>query len=170
MTISILPPSRLFKIMLFAFMSLQLVVPTVAFSSLSIKTGSLGKSMKATSVTVVSWPRCQSDCSVPSTALFAEPPQRNVNDIIGIQRGLYLLGIVFLFNIWIFSIPPEFRRAKICSEEQVRLFPDSGCMTADQWVGGIQDYYANGGGIEFDFSIEKSRQPSWMGGDQPFQK
>ena len=141
------------------------MVPTVAFSSPAKR--SLEKRSEVASITVVSSPRYH---SAPATALFAEPPKRDVNEIIGIQRGIYLLGIVFFFNVWIFSIPPEFRRAKICSDEQVRLFPDSGCMTGSQWVGGITEYYANGGGVNFDFSIEKSRQPSWMGGDQPFQK
>lgn len=162
MTTSRVLLSRLVRISLFALMSLQLLVPTVAFSSLALE--------KTIPVNLVTSPLCQSGRSLRSTTLFAEPPQRDVNEIIGIQRGLYLMGIVFFINVWIFSIPPEFRRAKICSEEQVRLFPDSGCVTADKWVDGIKEYYANGGGINFDFSIEKSRQPSWMGGDQPFQK
>lgn len=111
-----------------------------------------------------------SDDSKFSTVLFSEPPRKSVNEIIGIQRGLYLLGIVMIFNVWIFSIPPEFRRAKICTEEQVVMYPNSGCMTGNQWIGGIKEYYTNGGGINFDFTIERSQQPAWMGGDQPFQK
>lgn len=104
--------------------------------------------------------------------MFAGPSgdEQRTNEILGIKRGLYLLGIVLAFNIWIFSIPPEFRRAKLCSEEQVAMFPDSGCMTGEKWVQGVQDYYANGGGVHFDFSIEKSRQPKWLGGEQPFQQ
>jgi len=107
-----------------------------------------------------------------STTLFSEPPssRKKTNDALGIQRGLYLMAIVMFFNVWIFSIPPEFRRAKICTEEQVINFPDSGCTTVDKWATGISDYYANGGGVHFDFSIDKSSQPAWMGGEQPRQK
>jgi hypothetical protein len=106
-----------------------------------------------------------------STRLFSEPKKKmTTNEIIGIDRGLYLIAIVMFINVWIFSIPPEFRRAKICSEEQVIQYPDSGCMTGTKWVGGVRDYYANGGGISFDFSIEKKSQPKWMGGEQPMQK
>ena len=99
------------------------------------------------------------------TGLFSEPPRESFNKIIGIDRGVYILGFALLANVWLFSIPPEFRRAKICSEEQVIQFPDSNCMTASSWVEGVQSYYSNGGGVKFDFSVEKASQPAWMGGE-----
>ena len=104
--------------------------------------------------------------------LFSEPPNRDgrTNDIIGIRRGFYLMGVVLLLNVWIFSIPPEFRRAKICTEEQVIMFPKSGCMTGKMWADGVSAYYSNGGGISFDFTIDKTQQPAWAGGDLPTQK
>ena len=111
-----------------------------------------------------------------STRIFSSEPPTNqkkkmtTNEIIGIDRGLYLIAIVMFINVWIFSIPTEFRRAKICSEEQVIQYPNSGCMTGSKWVEGVKDYYAKGGGISFDFSIEKKSQPQWMGGEQPLQK
>jgi hypothetical protein len=104
-----------------------------------------------------------------STALFAEPPTKKTADPLGIQRGLYIIGVVMFVNVWIFSIPPEFRRAKICTEEQVIAFPNSGCMTSQTWASGIKECYANGGGVNFDFTIDKSVQPAWMGGDMPSQ-
>lgn len=103
-------------------------------------------------------------------SLFSEPPTGRTNEIIGIRRGTYIMGLVLLVNVWVFSIPPEFRRAKICTEEQVVQFPNSGCMTSTTWVDGVKEYYANGGGIHFDFSIDKSQQPAWMGGDMPSQQ
>jgi hypothetical protein len=107
----------------------------------------------------------------PSTSLFSEPnKKKSTNEIIGIDRGLYLIAIVIFFNVWIFSIPPEFRRAKLCSEEQVIQYPDSGCITGAKWASGVKEYYANGGGISFDFSVDPKSQPKWMGGEQQFQK
>jgi hypothetical protein len=75
-------------------------------------------------------------------------------DPSGQQRGAVILPIVLLLCIWMFSIPPEFRRAKICTtkEQSVRL--STNCMTGDQWMTGVQEYYQNGGGIHFDFSID----------------
>mmetsp|Transcript_17376 Transcript_17376/g.35700 ORF Transcript_17376/g.35700 Transcript_17376/m.35700 type:complete len:161 (-) Transcript_17376:236-718(-) len=76
-----------------------------------------------------------------------------VNSLIGIDRGLYLWAIVIAINIWFFSIPVEFRRTRICSEADTRDFPTR-CMTSQQFTSGIAEYYRNGGGIKFDFSIE----------------
>ena len=72
----------------------------------------------------------------------------------GTGTGWYLLAFALLVNVWIFSIPPEFRRARLCNEEEVVLYADKNCMTGDQWVEGVKGYYQNGGGIHFDFSIE----------------
>jgi hypothetical protein len=76
------------------------------------------------------------------------------NDPLGISRGAILFLVVALANLWLFSVPPEFRRARNCSEEQVLLHPGRNCMTAEMWWGGIADYYRNGGGVQFDFSME----------------
>jgi hypothetical protein len=82
-------------------------------------------------------------------------------DTDGTDVGKYLLLFVFLVNVWAFSIPVEFRRARFCTEEDVRLYPDRHCTTFETWKTGIIDYYANGGGVNFDFSVEKGNK--WVG-------
>jgi hypothetical protein len=72
----------------------------------------------------------------------------------GSTTGAFLMAFVLLINVWIFSIPTEFRRARICKEEDVVLYPNKNCITANEWVRGVGDYYKNGGGVQFDFSIE----------------
>ena len=52
------------------------------------------------------------------------------------------------------SVPPEFRRARICNEEDVRLHPEKNCTTFATWKKEMAQYYKDGGGVEFDFSIE----------------
>lgn len=67
----------------------------------------------------------------------------NVNSLIGIDRGMYLWGIVIALNIWFFSIPVEFRRTRICNEADTIAYPTR-CMTSEQFRTGIADYYKNG--------------------------
>ena len=80
------------------------------------------------------------------------PPDNK--DIGGLNEGKYLLLLVLSACIWIFSIPPEYRRARFCTDEDVRLYPEKHCTTFNAWRTGIAEYYANGGGVHFDFSIE----------------
>lgn len=75
---------------------------------------------------------------------------RNIDD--GIGRGIYLQLVVFGLCAWLFTIPPEFRRAYFCAEGQDSA--TSECVTTDEWFQGISDYYKNGGGIQWDFSID----------------
>ena len=82
---------------------------------------------------------------------FSPPPE---GDYGGLGRGKILLAIVMLANIWAFTIPPEFRRARLCNEEDVKLYPERNCTTFKAWRKGVAEYYANGGGINFDFSVE----------------
>jgi len=72
-----------------------------------------------------------------------EREEGQVNSIIGIDRGVYLLALVLAINVWLFSIPPEFRRTRFCNEADSQAYPDR-CMTAKQWRNGIADYYKNG--------------------------
>ena len=98
----------------------------------------------------------------PSVILYALSPEKErklrseagESDPTGLRRGAVLLPLVVLVAVWLFTIPVEFRRARFCSEEQVRIYPDSKCITPDNWVKGIQDYYQQGGGIAWDFTIE----------------
>jgi hypothetical protein len=78
----------------------------------------------------------------------------NDADPTGMKRGLVLFPLVLLVAVWLFSIPPEFRRARICTEQQVIDNPNSKCITAQNWVSGVKGYYQNGGGVEFDFTVD----------------
>jgi hypothetical protein len=71
-------------------------------------------------------------------------------------RGPIIFSIVLLGTIWLFSIPPEFRRAHICTAERciVNRAACSDCQTVEEIKDGIIQYYKNGGGIQFDFSID----------------
>lgn len=101
-----------------------------------------------------------SSSSPPALAvLFSEPKHKENENVSEATfgsgpRGWGLLIFALLINVWLFSIPTEFRRAKNCSVEEVQLYPDSNCMTTEMWVEGIAEYYRNGGGLHFDFSIE----------------
>ena len=74
--------------------------------------------------------------------------------IDGSVGGTYFLAAVLLVNVWLFSIPTEFRRAHIYPEGNAGLYSDPKGITAKDWAAGVAQYYANGGGVKFDFSIE----------------
>mmetsp|Transcript_22364 Transcript_22364/g.54171 ORF Transcript_22364/g.54171 Transcript_22364/m.54171 type:complete len:155 (-) Transcript_22364:274-738(-) len=76
------------------------------------------------------------------------------SDTGGLRAGVPILVIAMLVNVWMFSIPTEFRRARLCSEEDVKLHPEAHCTTFAAWRTGIAEYYANGGGVEFNFDVE----------------
>ncbi len=61
-------------------------------------------------------------------------------------RGLVLFGFVMFLCVWLFSIPPEFRRAYFCSPacEENPIYCND-CVTPKEWVSGIVEYYQNGG-------------------------
>lgn len=61
-------------------------------------------------------------------------------------RGKVLFGFVMFLCVWLFSIPPEFRRAYFCSpacEENPMYCND--CVTPKEWISGIVEYYQDGG-------------------------
>lgn len=93
-----------------------------------------------------------------STRLFQQPPGKKQVSADGTGRGAYLLGIVLLACLWVFSIPPEFRRAYLCGSERCEqdrtAYLCNDCITTKEWREGIMDYYRSGGGIQFDFSID----------------
>jgi hypothetical protein len=79
------------------------------------------------------------------------------NAIQGTNRGFVILAIVLLINLWFFTIPPEIRRAHICTTD--RCVQDRAwcydCKTFREVKDGVSDYYAGGGGIKWDFSVEQ---------------
>lgn len=74
--------------------------------------------------------------------------------IDGSVGGTYFLAAVLLANVWLFTIPTEFRRAHLYPEGNAGLYSDPKGMTAKDWAAGVAQYYANGGGVKFDFSVE----------------
>ena len=75
------------------------------------------------------------------------------------QRGAIILTFVMALCIWAFSIPPELRRDHFCFTDRCAANRSrcSDCVTVDEWLGKVKDYYANGGGVHFDFSIEEKK-------------
>ena len=76
------------------------------------------------------------------------------NDIYGIERGYPILAFSILLSAWFFTIPPEFRRAHFCASDICVQTRCNDCVSVAEWVTGIKDYYRNGGGIKWDFSID----------------
>lgn len=74
--------------------------------------------------------------------------------IDGSVGGTYFLAAVLLANVWLFTIPTEFRRAHLYPEGNAGLYSDPKGMTAKDWAAGVAQYYAKGGGINFDFTVE----------------
>jgi len=79
-------------------------------------------------------------------------------DIGGTKRGVPLGVLVLLISIWGFSVPPEFRRAHFCFSDRCTqnrtAYMCNDCVTFGEWTRKVADYYANGGGIQWDFSID----------------
>lgn len=76
--------------------------------------------------------------------------------IDGSGRGNFILALSILVCVWIFSIPPEFRRAHFCTtapcvENRAACYD---CVTFDEWRTKLKTYYDNGGGLQFDFTID----------------
>ena len=84
-------------------------------------------------------------------------PYKGMGGNDGIGRGLVLQVIVFGICAWLFTIPPEFRRAYLCPADiycQEEGACTRECVTTSEWISGVQEYYKNGGGIQWDFSID----------------
>jgi hypothetical protein len=75
------------------------------------------------------------------------------------KRGLVLFAIATIVAVWLFTIPVEIRRAHIgtadvCVQNRAYCYD---CKTLQELKGAVLEYYANGGGIKFDFSVEPKR-------------
>ena len=87
-------------------------------------------------------------------------------DVDGMTTAPYIFTFIFFLCVWNFTIPTEFRRARICSEQQVIDYPNSNCKTWSQYTTGIQDHYRNGGTLfKFDFSVDRENN-IWITGPQ----
>lgn len=95
------------------------------------------------------------------TALFAS--SREPNSVDGTGRGLILFGGVLAVCVWLFSIPPEFRRAHFCAVEQCVQNRSKcyDCVTFSEWTTGVGEYYKNGGGVHFDFTVAEETKALW---------
>lgn len=73
------------------------------------------------------------------------------------KRGAILLSFVMLLCVWSFSIPVELRRDHLCFTEKCASNRSScyDCITIGEWYEKISEYYAGGGGVNFDFSVEQ---------------
>lgn len=99
---------------------------------------------------------CLSLGSKQHTKLSLLDDEKSFDD--GSQRGIPLLLGSLMISVWFFSIPVEFRRAHWCFSErceQNRSFAlCNDCVTFGEWKEGVLDYYRNGGGVQWDFSID----------------
>ena len=120
----------------------RVATPTTTTSSISFENSHRFSSNSIATTTTVSTTRLQ---------------QAKVDD--GSARGLPILALVLLACVWTFTIPPEFRRAYICPDSCAKVEYQAApqcqtCVTGEEWVQGIKEYYQNGGGIQWDFSID----------------
>lgn len=92
--------------------------------------------------------------------------ERSTTDVDGMKTAPYIMAFILFLCLWNFTIPVEFRRARICSEQQVLENPSSKCMTFGNYVSGILQYYQDGGTFwKFDFSIDRDDN-IWITGPQ----
>jgi hypothetical protein len=89
------------------------------------------------------------------SALLAEKPKPSAN-IDGAAQGQVILGVALLVCVWFFTVPPSFRRAKICISDtsQVCVEKSCNCVLFQDWSNNVVEYYKNGGGIQWDFSVD----------------
>lgn len=73
------------------------------------------------------------------------------------KRGAVILTIAMFLCLWSFSIPVELRREHWCFSDRCEANRSrcNDCVTFKEWFGKVNEYYANGGGVHFDFSIEE---------------
>lgn len=102
-------------------------------------------------------PTPTTNTAIPTTSsqrFLSKQPKPEFDD--GTEIGKYLLVLALGISLWFFTIPPSFRRAYICPLELYCLQDQTlcqDCTTWNEWFRGLSDYYQNGGGIQWDFSI-----------------
>ena len=63
-----------------------------------------------------------------TTTLWREKGGKQVQGDGTSVRGPLLLALSLFICVWFFTIPPEFRRARLCDEAETAAYPDK-CMT-----------------------------------------
>mmetsp|Transcript_38502 Transcript_38502/g.93161 ORF Transcript_38502/g.93161 Transcript_38502/m.93161 type:complete len:172 (+) Transcript_38502:78-593(+) len=133
---------------------------TSAFAPTTSRTNSLVHPSPTTTrfaPTTSSW----SITTTSTSTQLQEGKYQGTND--GTDRGVFLQLIVFGVCAWLFTIPPEFRRAYLCPADTFCQEEGSctrECVTPDEWMTGVKNYYKNGGGIQWDFSIDPKTKAS----------
>lgn len=115
------------------------------------------RSITATQILAPTFVSSSSSSSLSPSISTATALYGSKADTDGTQRGIVIFVLAILLNIWSFSIPVEFRRAHFCFTNKCAANPTKcdDCVTFVEWRQGVADYYKNGGGIQFDFSIEQ---------------
>jgi hypothetical protein len=82
----------------------------------------------------------------------------------GRSVGFVLLGMSLLLSAWLFTIPPSFRRAYLCPSDyfananggiaQQQQEQQADCVPWGVWWSDVFEYYRNGGGVQWDFSVD----------------
>jgi hypothetical protein len=105
--------------------------------------------------------RSSDNCSSSSSP--DKNPHFTSQDVDGTDRGISLQILAIFVCLWLFSIPPEFRRSHFCFTDlcvahRSRCYD---CVTVSEWTNKVKEYYQNGGGIQFDFSIGDDAKSMW---------
>jgi hypothetical protein len=95
----------------------------------------------------------------PPNRSAANNPQLTRSD----EAGKWLLGAVLLGNLWFFSVPPEIRRAHVCTTDQTRHTRIKvECIPQSEWQAMVSRHYATcksfGECVHFDFSVDPKTQ------------
>jgi len=76
----------------------------------------------------------------------------------GLNVGLPALALSIALCVWLFTVPPEFRRAYICPADlyciQQPELCYKECTTWSEWFSQLSQYYRTGGGVQWDFSVD----------------
>ena len=81
------------------------------------------------------------------------------------RRGAVVLGTVVALCIWLFSVPPDIRRANICGLSGDSIFSD--CVPLPTLANRVAEHYQSCGGegtpacVQFDFSIDPRKREAF---------
>lgn len=98
-----------------------------------------------------------SSASSSSTQLMErKEPYKSGKAVDGTGRGAIIQIFAVGICVWLFTVPPEFRRTYFCPAEM--YCQEEGkctrpCTTYSEFFKKVGDYYRGGGGIQWDFSI-----------------